>query len=69
MRISHHGVKEDFSEWQLTSELKAQLHHPGNPEKQDVVPSLQERTRIENLVIISLKRDEITIYSIRYNFR
>lgn len=56
MRISYHGVEEHFSEWQLTSKLEAKLHHPGNPEKQDVVSSFQERSRIENLVIFRLQR-------------
>jgi len=61
MRISHHCVEEHFSEWQLTSELEAQLYHPGNPEEQDVVSSFQERSRIKYFIIISLNGKENTI--------
>ena len=61
MRISHHCVEKHFSEWQLTSELEAQLHHPSNPEEQDVVSSFQERARIKYFIIIRLNGIENTM--------
>ena len=53
--VPDHGVKVDLREGQLAQELLPKEHHPGHPEEQDVMTSLQKLVGIEDIQVLSLQ--------------
>ncbi len=51
--LGHHPLTDLF-ERQISHQLESHHHHPGHPEKQDVMPRLQERAGVETLQLTCL---------------
>merc|ERR1719209_2436083 len=56
MSVPHHCMEEDILEGQVAEQLLSKEDHPSNPEKDDIMASLQKRAWEESRQVIRLIR-------------